>query len=112
MVTLKEMAQKLNWEIFVMENPEATVSDGYTGDLLSDVMGNANEDSIFITIQAHKNSVAVASLIGIKAILLCNGRSVDNEMIEAAKEEEIALFGTKENQFHSSWAIANLLKKE
>ncbi|MFA5514141.1 MAG: iron-sulfur binding hydrogenase [Sphaerochaetaceae bacterium] len=110
MVTLKELVEKLNLNVFSMENPSETINGGYTGDLLSDVMGNAKEDSIFITIQAHKNSVAVASLIGIKAILLCNGRVADNEMIEAAKEEKIGLFGTKENQFTSSYLVANLLK--
>lgn len=72
---------------------------GYTSDLLSDVMGNAPERSVLITIQAHKNTVAVATLVGILAIIICNGREIPQDMISAAQEERIAIFHTPENQF-------------
>ncbi|MCK9482668.1 MAG: iron-sulfur binding hydrogenase [Bacteroidia bacterium] len=109
MVTLKSLVDTYNYKVFTLEDENATFKGGYTGDLLSDVMGNGEEDTVFITIQAHKNSVAVASLLGIKAILLCNGREADNDMIEAAKKENIAILGTDEDQFTSSWKIATLL---
>jgi len=88
----------------------ADIVDGYTSDLLSDVMGNAPDRAVLITIQAHKNSVAVASLAGITAIVLCNGRKAPEEMIEAAINEEIAIFRTGDNQFTASWKIAELLQ--
>ena len=37
---------------------------GYSSDLLSDVMANAKADGVLVTVQAHKNAVAVASLVG------------------------------------------------
>ncbi len=82
---------------------------GYTSDLLSDVIGNTPEDAVLITIQAHKNTVAVASLAGIAAIVLCNGRSAPQEMIDAAKDEEVAVYLTKDNQFTASWKVKELL---
>ncbi len=51
------------------------ISDAYTGDLLSDVMGNAPSDSVLMTIQAHKNTVAVASLAQIRCRLQKRKRS-------------------------------------
>jgi serine kinase of HPr protein (carbohydrate metabolism regulator) len=89
---------------------DAQIVAGYTSDLLSDVMANAEEDSVLITIQAHKNSIAVASIAGINAIVFCNGRTVDDEMIEAAEEAEIALFQTTQNQFDTTLLIGNFLK--
>lgn len=83
--------------------------DGYTSDLLSDVMGNAPADSLFITIQAHKNTVAVASLAGISAILICGNRPIPEDMIAAAKEEEIPIFVTGDNQFAASCKVGKLL---
>ena len=44
----------------VSEGDDLEIQNGYTSDLLSDVMGNAPEDSVLITIQAHKNTIAVA----------------------------------------------------
>lgn len=94
-----------------MTNPDDLVSEAYTGDLLSDVMGNAPSDSVLITIQAHKNTVAVASLAGIKAIVVCNNRSVPQDMRTAAEEEEISIFTTNESQFYSSYTVAVMLGK-
>lgn len=85
------------------------ITGGFTSDLLSDVMGNAEEDSVLITIQAHKNTIACCSLAGITAIVICSGRKVPQDMIDAAKEEGIAIFTTKENQFITSHKIYGIL---
>jgi hypothetical protein len=78
------------------------LSGGYTSDLLSDVMGNAAEGNVLVTIQAHKNTVAVASLVGLAAIVVCNDRSVPEDMVEAAATEGIAIFRTGASQFEVS----------
>lgn len=110
-MTLQEIGLKLGYKELVLPNATATISDGYTSDLLSDVMGNAPEDSVLITIQGHKNSVAVASLIGMPAIILCNNRSAPDDMQAAAAKEGIAIFTTTDNQFTVSYRIAKLLGK-
>jgi len=86
------------------------ISTGFTSDLLSDVMGNADEDSVLITIQAHKNTIACCSLAGITAVIICSGRKVPKDMIDAAKDEGIAIFMTKENQFETSHKVYGLLQ--
>ena len=88
---------------------DAEITAGYTSDLLSDVMGNAEEGSVLITIQAHKNTVAVSSLAGVSAILICNNRPVPDDMLAASAEEGIAVFQTSENQFKTSALIAQHL---
>lgn len=85
------------------------IEAGFTSDLLSDVMGNAPEDSVLITIQAHKNTIACASLAGITAVILCSNRTASEEMIEAAKNEGIAVFITEDNQFNTSYKVHGLL---
>ena len=78
------------------------LSGGYASDLLSDVMGNAVEGMVLVTIQAHKNTVAVASLIGIAAIVVCNDRLVPDDMVAAAAAEGVAIFRTPLSQFEVS----------
>ncbi len=85
---------------------DAELTTGYTSDLLSDVMGNADEGSVLITIQAHKNTVAVSSLAGVAAIIICNDRSVPDDMLAAAADEGLAVFQTSENQFNTSALVA------
>lgn len=92
-------------------NPEAEIHDAYTSDLLSDVMGNAAADSVLITVQSHKNTVAVANLVGIPAIILCNGRGIPADMQSSAEKEGIALYTTELNQFTASYKIAQALQK-
>jgi serine kinase of HPr protein (carbohydrate metabolism regulator) len=75
-------------------------------------MANAKEGGALITIQAHKNTVAVATLVNISAILVCNSRPLPEDMLEAAKSEGIAVLLTKENQFTVSGKLYGLLRKE
>ena len=99
-MTIREAAAMLEAEIIQNDFEDLPLTGAYTSDLLSDVMANAKEGGALITIQAHKNTVAVATLTNISVIILCNNRPVqDNEMLEAAKDEGIAVLRTKDNQF-------------
>lgn len=88
---------------------DVEISGGYTSDLLSDVMANAEEGAVLITIQAHKNTVAVASLSGIVGVVFCNKRPVADDVLDAARKEGIAIFRTSANQFQTSAMIAQHL---
>ncbi len=103
------LKEKLGFELLT-KCPDKEIVAAYTSDLLSDVMGNAPEDSVLITIQAHKNTVAVSSLAGINAIVLCNNRTAPEDMIPAAENENIAILKTELNQFEASLAVARALE--
>ncbi|WP_069997506.1 DRTGG domain-containing protein [Cellulosilyticum sp. I15G10I2] len=75
------------------------VQGGYVGDLLSFVMSHAKEKDVWITIQGHINSVAVASLLGLSAIILTENVEADEAMIHKANEEGIPVLSTKLNSF-------------
>jgi hypothetical protein len=109
-MTTQEMAAALSLtEIFLSDGNKA-VSAVYTSDLLSDVMGNADDEAVLITIQAHKNTVAVATLKDSPAIIICNDRPIPDDMIEAVRSEGISLFVTRENQFTVSGKLYALLQ--
>jgi hypothetical protein len=75
------------------------VTAGYTTDLLSDILANAAEGSVAVTIQAHLNVVAVAVHARLAAVILAAGRVPDPEVIARATEEGVVLFGTAESTF-------------
>ncbi len=103
MFTLKDLATLGGIEALHDDvDLDTQVTSGYTSDLLSDVMANAQDGCILVTIQAHNNTVAVATLAGAVAILVCGGRPVPDDMIASAQRERIGLFRTKLNQFQTS----------
>lgn len=104
-----EMAKEMGLEILQPEGSDSEVLGGYTSDLLSDVMAHASAGEALITIQAHKNTVAVATLAGICAVILANNRPVPDDMIGAAREEGIAILRSGENQFALSGRLHALL---
>jgi hypothetical protein len=109
-MTIREFATAIGAEICQDEFDDSEMTGAYTSDLLSDVMANAKDGGALITIQAHKNTVAVATLVNISVIVICNSRPLPDDMLEAAKDEEIAVIRTKENQFTVSGKLWNLLK--
>lgn len=71
-----------------------TITGGYCSDLLSDVIANAKEGDIWITLQRHSNIVAVAHLKGVVAIVLVNNRIPEEECIKRANELDIPIIST------------------
>ena len=111
-MTIREAAAMLEAEILQDDFEDLPLTGAYTSDLLSDVMANAKEGGALITIQAHKNTVAVATLVNVTLIILCNNRPVqDNEMLEAAKDEGIAVIRTSGNQFTVSGKLYSAIHK-
>ncbi len=108
-MTVKDIETVLGCTTVQDRFADEAVLDGYTSDLLSDVMANAPEGSVLVTIQAHKNTVAVATLSGVRAIVLCNNREAPQDMLEAARQEGIAVFVTEKNQFTISAALHHAL---
>jgi len=106
---LQELKNNDKFKLVLDSKNNDEITDAYTSDLLSDVMGNAPEEAILITIQAHKNTIAVSSLTNTAAIILCNDRVAPIDMIEAAEKENIAIFSTSLNQFQASCEIGRLL---
>jgi len=88
---------------------DSDLTGGYTSDLLSDVMAHLKKGQVLITIQAHKNTIAVASLSEAAAVVFCHGRKAAPDVIEAAAEEGIALFSTADSQFDATCRIAAAL---
>jgi predicted transcriptional regulator len=107
---LKQIIGSLELKVFCCkELTERPVVGGYCGDLLSDVMANTRAGEIWITIQAHPNIAAVASLKELTAILLANGREPLPETLQKAEAEKIPLLGSPLSAFELAFRLNRLL---
>jgi predicted transcriptional regulator len=94
-----ELAPFLGAERVQNSYTDREIEGVYTSDLLSDAIANAVDNGILITIQAHKNTVAVATLKDLAAIVICNNRPIPSDMIETARDEGIAVLLTADDQY-------------
>jgi predicted transcriptional regulator len=75
------------------------VNGAYAGDLLSFVMANAARGNVWVTIQAHSNIVAVASLLEMACIIVAADVKVDGDTLERANGEGIPILTAKDDTY-------------
>ena len=91
-MNLYEIVQQLQLEVKAGDERLSTeVKGGYASDLLSDVIAHAQEGDLWVTLQTHQNTIAVASMKGLAGIVLVNGREPEADTLEKAKEENIPI---------------------
>ena len=102
----------MNLTVFCgQENLNNEIKGGYTSDLLSDVMGFAREGQVWITLQTHKNVLAIASLKELAAILLVKGNKPEDDMLEQAIDEGIPVLGTDAQTFETTGKVYQLINQ-
>jgi predicted transcriptional regulator len=112
MMKVKDIITALELKVFGgSQGLDREITGGYTSDLLSDVMGYAENGKIWITLQTHKNVIAIASLKELAAVILIKGNDPDTDMLAQAKEEGIPVLGTNEEAFEITGKLFNLLNR-
>lgn len=109
-MTAFELHEKLNLEVGNLGNAKERIIEGiYCGDLLSIVMGRAKYNDVWITVMCNINTIAVSSLADTSCIILSEGMRLDEDAINKAREEDIAVFYSDLPTFELSQQIAKLL---
>ena len=112
-MTVNDVVQKLELSVYGGEKGlDRAVTGGYVSDLLSDVMGNASEGDVWITLQTHKNVMAVASLKEVAAVVLVKGLKPDADTLAQGNEEEIPVLGSELETFDLAGRLYMLLNDD
>ena len=99
-MNVKELQEKLSLKMVAgAEGIHKEVNGGFTGDLLSVVMGNAKEGQVWVTIQSHVNIVAVAVLTNISCIIVTEGFEIDEDAIIKANEECVPILISEKSSY-------------
>lgn len=108
-MTVENFAKLSGFEVITMPTPENEIRGAYVGDLLSWVMGKAGEGNLWITIMTNVNTVAVAMLREISAIVLAEGVDIDKEVIEAASAKGVNVLRTPLASYEAATKIATII---
>lgn len=103
-MTLDQIITDLDLKILTKPQDFSSISPthGYVSDMLSCVMTGAKHQSIWITLQAHNNIVAVACLLELAAVIITENAQPDAATIQKANEEGITLLSCSQNSFFVS----------
>lgn len=99
-MTVKDLVDKLELTVHAgADHLSREVHGGYAGDLLSDVMANCRAGDLWVTMQTHENTVAVASLRDLAGVCLVGGRSPDEETGQRAQTEGVPIVAAQDRTF-------------
>lgn len=107
---VRDIVEKLDLKVCSGEQGLSNeIEGGYTSDLLSDVMGNADNDQVWITLQTHKNIMAIASLKELAAVILVKGYEPEAEAAEQSNTEGIPILSSEEEAFELTGKLYQLI---
>ncbi|MEG1525335.1 MAG: hypothetical protein RRZ24_05345 [Clostridia bacterium] len=108
-MTVDALAEALQLQQIVVCDGGRRVTGGYTGDLLSWVMGRAQMGEVWVTIMSNSNIIAVATLVDVACIVLAEGVQPDVGVMEAARARGINLLGSEASAFALCAQVTQLL---
>ena len=108
-MTVYDLSKSGQFNVLCMPEPEREINGAYVGDLLSWVMGRAQADNVWITIMSTINVIAVASLSDVSCVLLAEDVSLDDEILNTAKQKGINILSTPLAAFETAVQISGMI---
>ncbi len=93
-MTVKELSEKCGFSVVSCPEPDREIKGCYIGDLLSWVMGRAQADNAWITIMSNINIAAVAALSDVSVIILAEGVTLEQNVIDTANAKSINILSS------------------
>jgi len=107
-MTINELGKKLELKKLSGE-ADKKISSCYISDMLSRVLGGCGAGDVWITVQASINMVAVATMADASCVILCEGLTAVDSVIDRANEEDLTIFSSEESAYSLALNIAKLI---
>ncbi len=107
---LKELANKCGFTFFYRaDEAERDVSGAYCCDLLSWVIGRAQEGDALVTVMSNQNVIAVALMSDLPCVVLTEGVQPDANMLEKAESNGITVLSSSMPTYETAVKIFQVL---
>ena len=111
-MTVKELIDSGIFTALNVADDTREISKVFCCDLLSVAMSKAPAASCWVTIMGNINTLAVASLTDCACVVLAEGTTLDENVIEKAKIQDITLFKTDMPIFEAGMKVHEMLVNE
>ena len=107
-MTVSDFANKNALTVITMPEPDREIKGCYIGDLLSWVMGRAEENDAWITIMSNANTVAVASLTQVACVILAENVELGSDIVKTAEQNGINVLKSELSSFQTALLLKDL----
>ena len=104
-MTVRELIETLQLETLVEGDLDRAVTGGYSGDLLSWVMGRARAGDAWLSVMGNVNAIAVCVLADVACLVLCENAALDDAARTRAETEGVTVLRSKQNAFALAGAL-------
>jgi len=107
-ITVRDIAERLGLRVVAgADHLDNVVTGGYASDLLSCVLARARSGNVWVTLQAHLNVVAVATLLDLACVIITEAAVLDEPALARANEKGIPILSTQEDTYQT---VARLVR--
>lgn len=104
---ISELCKNLELTLLTNENyDDIEISGCYIGDLLSWVMSHAEPGNVWITIMSNINITAVASLVDVACVILAEGVTLTEDVLEKANSAGVIVFSSDKTAYELASGIS------
>ena len=101
-MTLAEAADILKAEsVVAASDPHTLLSGCFAADLMSDVLAFARPCSLLLTGLTTAQTIRTAAIKHIAAVFVVEGKTVDGDMLEAAREQSVPVCRTPLSKYEA-----------
>lgn len=108
-MTVEMLKDALQLKTISLPSPDREICGAYCGDLLSWVMGRAQENNAWITIMSNINTIAVASLADVSCIIIAEDVQLEDSVIETAAQKQINILSSAMPIYETAVAVSKLI---
>ena len=109
-MTINELCEKTGLKIVVGDHlGENQVAGAYACDLLSWVIGRANENDALVTVMTNMNVIAVAVMADLSCVILTEGVSLDENAKKKAMENNIPVLSSNMPTYETCAMLHSIL---
>ena len=108
-MTVKQFAEKFQYDVLCMPDGDREIVGGYVGDLLSWVMGRAQGGDCWFTVMGNINAIGVCVLADCACIVLCENATLDDNAKTRAEMQGVTILSSEENSYTLATKLGNLL---
>ncbi|MDL2217060.1 hypothetical protein LJC27_00200 [Christensenellaceae bacterium OttesenSCG-928-M15] len=83
------------------------ITKAFGADMMSDVLAFMDEDTLLLTGLVNAHVIRTAEMLDLKCIVFVRGKTVSDEIIERAREENLCLMMTDKTLYHASGLLYN-----
>jgi hypothetical protein len=106
-MTVTKLAEIASLKPITLPDPDREVKGVYIGDLLSWVMGRADEGNAWITIMSNTNVAAVATLADVSCVIMAEGVVPDDGVALTASSKGINILSSEESAYQIAKKLSN-----